>query len=278
MAQGCEQYHTIWDIYSLLVLLGDCHNGCKHWPGGWNSLRPRKTWRHSRPCLQVNWSLFDEPLLKHRLFPPCWNFEGEVVDSLSPLLKIVNTIPLRASRSFERTRLAVKEIRWNAAGSPIMTFLLNFLFIFRAFGLPIMTQKGGEWEQRCPLHAPWPGQFAISQRICRRGLWRLTEWIFEKKDRLLEAAMLFLGFILDTPHVTTYSRCNPNIQLYTLWFATLASGCQWTSKQKQRMVLRWISKCAWNVLSLALGACRGEPSWPFPSYISSSWQTGDICP
>ena len=94
----------------------------------------------------------------------------------------------------------------------------------------------------------------------------------------LEAAMLFLGFIVDSPHVTTYSRCNPNIQLYTLWFATLASGCQWTSKQKQRMDLRWISKCAWNVLSLALGACRGEPSWPFPSYISSSWQIGDICP
>ena len=73
MAQGCEQYHTIWDIYSLLVLLGDCHNGCKHWPGGWNSLRPRQTWRHSRPCLQVNWSLFDEHLLIHRLFPLCWN-------------------------------------------------------------------------------------------------------------------------------------------------------------------------------------------------------------
>ena len=99
-----------------------------------------------------------------------------------------------------------------------------------------------------------------------------------KYRRPLEAAMLFLGFIVHTPHVTTYSRCNPNIQLYTLWFATLASGCQWTSKQKQRMVLRWISKCAWNVLSLALGACRGEPSWPLPSYISSSWQIGDICP
>ena len=44
-----------------------------------------------------------------------------------------------------------------------------------------MTQKGGEWKQRCPLHAPWPSQFAISQRFCRRGLWRVTEWIFEKK-------------------------------------------------------------------------------------------------
>ena len=75
MAQGCKQYHTIWDIYPLLVLLGDCHNGCKHWPGGWNSLRPRKTWRHSRPCLQVNWSLFDEHLPKHRPFSPCWNFK-----------------------------------------------------------------------------------------------------------------------------------------------------------------------------------------------------------
>ena len=56
--------------------------------------------------------------------------------------------------------------------------------------------------------------------------------------RLLKAAVLFLGFIEDTPHVTKYSRCNPNIQLYTHWFATLASGCQWTSKLKQRMVLR----------------------------------------
>ena len=83
LAQGCEQYHTIWDIYPLLVLLlGDCHNGCKHWPGGWNSLRPCQTWRHSGPCLQVNWSLFDEHLLKHRPFPPCWNFKDQVVDSL----------------------------------------------------------------------------------------------------------------------------------------------------------------------------------------------------
>ena len=60
-----------------------------------------------------------------------------------------------------------------------------------------------------------------------------------RKYRLLKAAVLFVGLeTVDTPHVTKFTRCNPNIQLYTLWFATLASGCQWTSKQKQRMVLR----------------------------------------
>ena len=141
MAQGCEQYHTIWDIYSLLVLLGDCHNGCKHWPGGWNSLRPRQTWRHSRPCLQVKWTLFDEHLRKHRLSPPCWNYKDQVVD----LLKIVNPILLLLPGVLKGQGLQWKRSgEVNQADQSWHSFW-NFLFILRGFGLTVMTQKGGQW-------------------------------------------------------------------------------------------------------------------------------------
>ena len=153
----------------------------------------------------------------------------------------------------------------------------NFLLIFRGFGLTITNREASGNNDVHYMHLDLASLQSVrefAEEVCGES----QNESLRRKYCPLEAAMLFLGFIVDSPHVTTYSRCNPNIQQYTLWFATLASGCQWTSKQKQRMVLRSISKCAWNVLSLALGACRGEPSWPLPSYISSSWQIGDICP